>query len=248
MIFDVLTTFPESFGGPLSESIIGRARESGLISLRVFNIRDFTTDRHRSTDDAPFGGGAGMMMKPAPLVSAIAFVRAVPPGPVGPVILMSPQGRRLDQGVAEELSGHPRLVLVCGHYEGVDERVVELCIDEELSIGDYVVTGGEVAAAVVIDVVARMVPGVVGHPDSPLLDSFAGDGLLDYPHYTRPREFRGLSVPDVLLSGHHAEIDKWRRRQSVERTFVRRPDLLERARLTKDDRELIRRLGEPGAG
>lgn len=243
-MFDILTTFPESVEGPLSYSILGRARETGVITVRVTNIRDFATDRHRTTDDGPFGGGAGMVMKPEPLMAAVEHVRALPPGPEGLTIVLSPQGRVLSHEVAEELADQPRLVLVCGHYEGMDERVIELVADMEVSLGDYVVTGGELAAVVVVDVVSRLVPGVLGHPDSSTLDSFAGDGLLDYPHYTRPREFRGLAVPDVLLSGNHAEIAKWRRRQSVRRTRERRPDLLRTAKLTDEDLGYLEDLEE----
>lgn len=242
MVFDILTTFPESLSGPLDTSILGRARERGLVSVRVTNIRDFATGRHRTTDDAPFGGGVGMVMKPEPLVAAIEHVQALPPGPGGLTVILSPQGERLTQRLAERLVEEPRLILVCGHYEGIDERVYELAADLELSIGDYVMTGGELAAAVVVDVVARLVPGVLGHPDSPAQDSFAGDGLLDYPHYTRPREFRGLRVPEVLLSGHHAEVEQWRRREALARTRHRRPDLLESARLSREDLEYLRYL------
>lgn len=244
MVFDILTTFPESVDEPLKYSIIGRAREAGIIDVRVRNIRDYCADRHRTTDDYPFGGGAGMVMKPEPLMTAIDAVRELPPGPVGLVVILSPQGRTLTQGVAEELVKHERLICVCGHYEGIDERVVSLSDGIEISIGDYVVTGGELAAVVLVDVVSRLVPGVVGHPDSPVLDSFSGDGLLDYPHYTRPREFRGQSAPDVLLSGNHAEIDRWRRQESIRRTRARRPELLETAKLNDEDLRFLEALEE----
>ncbi len=243
MYFDVLTTFPEMVEGPLSASILGRAQQAGIITIRIINIRDFATDKHRTTDDYPFGGGAGMVMKVEPVVAAVEHAKSLPPGDVGQVVLMSPQGETLTHELAVELSQLPRLIIVCGHYEGVDERVCELVIDREISIGDYVLTGGELPAAVLIDAVARQIAGVLGDARSSAEDSFAGDGLLDYPHYTRPREFRGLKVPEVLLSGNHGAVARWRRERALERTLRRRPDLLARARLTEEDRAFLRRLG-----
>jgi tRNA (guanine37-N1)-methyltransferase len=209
------------FAGPFEESIVKRARDFGALDLRITDIRDFATDRHRTADDAPYGGGPGMVMKPGPLFAAVEAVR----DQGSRVILLSPQGRLFNQAVAVELSTLPRLVLICGHYEGVDERVHQHLVDDELSIGDYVLTGGELAAMVIVDAVVRLLPGVLGSSESALDESHAG-GLLEYPHYTRPAEFRGWQVPDVLLSGNHAEIARWRRRQALERTRQRRPDLL----------------------
>lgn len=220
---EVLTLFPRLVAAPLEESILGRARDKGLLRVQVTDIRDFAEGRHRVTDDVPYGGGAGMVMKPEPLVAAIeaARVRA----PAARVILLSPQGRTFAQPVAQELLGHASLVLVCGRYEGVDERVLEW-IDEELSLGDFVLTGGELAALAVIDAVARLVPGVLGNEQSARCESFAGEGLLEGPQFTRPPEFRGRRVPEVLLSGDHARIAEWRRAQALARTARRRPDLL----------------------
>ena len=220
---EVLTLFPRMIAGPLDESILGKARERGLLRVQVTDIREFAEGKHRVTDDVPYGGGAGMVMKPEPLVAAIESAKAREPG--ARVILMSPQGRRFDQAKAQELSQREKLVLVCGRYEGVDERVLQY-VDEELSLGDFVITGGEFAALAVIDAVARLVPGVLGNADSPMSESFAGEGLLEGPQYTRPPEFRGEKVPEVLLSGDHAKIAAWRREQALNRTRDRRPDLL----------------------
>ena len=220
---EVLTLFPRMVAGPLDESILGKARERGLLRVQVTDIREFAEGRHRVTDDVPYGGGAGMVMKPEPLVAAIESARAREPS--ARVILMSPQGRRFDQARAQELSRCEKLVLVCGRYEGVDERVLRY-IDEEISLGDFVMTGGEFAALSVIDAVARLVPGVLGNAESPVSESFAGEGLLEGPQYTRPPEFRGEKVPEVLLSGDHAKIAAWRREQALNRTRDRRPDLL----------------------
>jgi tRNA (guanine37-N1)-methyltransferase len=220
---EVLTLFPRMIAAPLEESILGKAREKGLLRVQVTDIREFAEGKHRVTDDVPYGGGAGMVMKPEPLVAAIDAARAREPQ--ARVILMSPQGRRFDQSKARELLEAGRLILVCGRYEGVDERVIPF-IDEELSLGDFVMTGGELAALAVIDAVARLVPGVLGNAQSASFESFTG-GLLEGPQYTRPPEFRGLKVPEVLLSGDHARIARWRREQAEERTRERRPDLLE---------------------
>lgn len=239
MHIDVLTLFPGMFAGPLSESIVRRAQEMGALSITLHDIRAYSTDKHRTVDDAPYGGGGGMVMRPEPLVAAIEHVTQSDESV--PVILLSPQGCLFDQAVAFELAAQPRLVLVCGHYEGVDERVRMLAITDEISIGDYVLTGGELAAMVIIDAVARLLPGVLGDPTGATDDSHA-TGLLEYPHYTRPPEFRRLRVPEVLLSGHQANIAAWRRQQSLRRTWERRPDLLLSAPLTEPDREFLLQL------
>lgn len=220
---EVLTLFPRMVAAPLEESILGKAREKGLLRVQVTDIRDFAEGRHRVTDDVPYGGGAGMVMKPEPLVAAIEAAKGR--DPAARVVLMSPQGRRFDQEKAAELLALGRLILVCGRYEGVDERVMDW-IDEELSLGDFVLTGGEFAALAVIDAVARLLPGVLGNAESAASESFTGEGLLEGPQYTRPPEFRGRRVPEVLLSGDHARIAAWRREQALERTRKRRPDLL----------------------
>lgn len=237
--FEVLTLFPGILEGPLNESILKRGREKGLLNVAVRNIRDTTEDKHKTADDSPYGGGAGMVLKPGPIFSAIEAIQAQQPGEKLLTILLSPQGRLFDQKRAEELSEETRrIVLLCGHYEAIDERVVEALVDEELSIGDYVLTGGELAALVVIDAATRLLPGVLGDDESAYRDSF-GDGLLDHPHYTRPAEFRGRKVPDVLLSGNHADIEKWRRRESLKATLMKRPDLLATAYLTDEDRKIL---------
>lgn len=218
---DVLTLFPEMFAGPLDVSIVARARRSGLLEVRVHNLRDWTHDRHKTVDDRPFGGGAGMVLKPEPIFEAVESLA----GPATRVLLTSPAGRRFDQALARELAGVPHLLFICPSYEGVDERVCETLVDDEVSIGDYVLTNGGLPAMVMIDAVARLLPGALGHDESAADESFS-HGLLEYPHYTRPAEFRGMKVPDVLLGGHHAEIEKWRAAQARERTARRRPDLL----------------------
>jgi tRNA (guanine37-N1)-methyltransferase len=224
MKIDVLTLFPAMFAGPLDESIIQRARAAGLLDLKIHNLRDWAHDRHKTVDDRPFGGGPGMLLKPEPLFEAIEDLRRE----VTRVVLLSPAGRQFNQTIARELSGQKHLLLVTGHYEGFDERVREKLADDELSIGDYVLTNGALPAMVVIDAVARLLPGVLGDDESSQDESF-GPGMsgLEYPQYTRPAEFRGLKVPDVLISGNHAEIEKWRREQSKRRTKERRPDLLD---------------------
>jgi tRNA (guanine37-N1)-methyltransferase len=234
MRFDILTLFPRMFCGPFDESIIARARTAGLIQIHIHNIRDYAEGKHKVTDDYPFGGGPGMVMKPQPIFDCLAAVRPLTPEP-GRVILLTPQGRVLNQAIVRELARLPRLILICGHYEGVDERVREALVEDEISIGDYIVSGGEIAAIVLVDAVAREVPGVVGSRESLREESHAS-GLLEYPQYTRPAVFRGMAVPDILLSGHHGEIAKWRRRQSILRTALRRPDLLARAQLTDEER------------
>lgn len=228
MRFDIFTLFPDYFTGPFGSSILKRAQSSGALQIAAHDIRAWTTDRHHVCDDAPYGGGAGMVMKAEPVATAIADVlnfTVGPEKPPCPLILMSPQGRPFTQGVAEELSQHPRLALLCGHYEGIDERAVELLVTDEISVGDYVLTGGEPAAAIIVDAVARLLPGVLGNEQSAAGDSFT-DGLLEAPHYTRPVEWRGLRVPEVLLSGHHGEVARWRWREGLRRTLQRRPDLV----------------------
>lgn len=221
MKIDVLTLFPAMFAGPLDESIVKRARNTGLLDFKVHDLREWTHDRHRTVDDRPFGGGPGMLLKPEPLFEAVEQLR----GESTRVILFSPAGVKFSQAKARELSAQSHLLLITGHYEGVDERVREFLVDEELSIGDYVLTNGALPAMVVIDAVTRLLPGVLGDDESSLDESFSG-GLLEYPHYTRPAEFRGMKVPEVLLSGNHAGIEKWRREQARKRTEERRPDLL----------------------
>ena len=240
--FHVLTIFPDMFVSPFAESIIGRAQKEGLVDIEVYNIRDYASDRHHTVDDYPFGGGPGMVMKPEPLFEAVEAVRSSASlDEDTPVVLLSLQGRTLTQPVVEELAEHRNLVLICGRYEGVDERVRQHLATDELSIGDYVLTGGELAAMVVIDAVSRLVPGVVGSKESIQGDSFTM-GLLQHPQYTRPPEFREWAVPEVLLSGNHAEIARWRRQQSLRRTFLRRPDLLQSAPLSAEDRRFIEGL------
>jgi tRNA (guanine37-N1)-methyltransferase len=221
MRIDILTLFPEMFTGPLSESMIKRARERGLVDLRLHDIRDYTRDKHRTADDRPFGGGPGMVLKPEPIFEC--FEAAVPQGT--PLIYMTPQGRPLTQAKVRELAAGESFALLCGHYEGVDERVRAALVAEEISIGDYVLTGGELPAMVLVDAVVRLLPGALGDEDSARQESFTG-GLLDCPHYTRPEVYRGMAVPQVLLSGNHGEIARWRRAQAEERTRQRRPDLI----------------------
>ena len=221
MKIDVLTLFPAMFAGPLDESIVKRARGAGLLDLKIHNLRDWTHDRHKTVDDRPFGGGPGMLLKPEPLFEAIEGLKREKTR----VIFLSPAGRQFNQAIARELAQQEDLLLVTGHYEGFDERVRERLADDELSIGDYVLTNGALPAMVVIDTVARLLPGVLGHDESSRDESFSA-GLLEYPQYTRPAEFRGMKVPDVLVSGHHAEIEKWRRAEAKRRTKERRPDLM----------------------
>ncbi len=236
MQIDIVTIFPRMVEGPLAEGVIGRAIGRGLIDVRVHDLRDFTTDRHRVVDDVPFGGGPGMVLKPEPLFAAVDRIREERGAGPEAVILTSPDGERLTHAVAERLSRCQRLVLLCGRYEGVDERVRTHLATETISIGDYVVSGGELPALVIVDAVARLIPGVVGDEASVAGDTFVR-GLLDFPQYTRPAEFRGHVVPSVLLSGHHKEIEKWRRREAVERTVERRPDLIAVARTRSLDPE-----------
>ena len=269
MKIDILTIFPDFFRGPLDYGIVRRARETGLVEINIHDLRAFTKDKHRTVDDRPFGGGEGMVLKPEPIFECLeSFGDVVPrearlaPGSKQSVILLSAQGGRLDQTLAAELSGLDRIVLICGRYEGVDERISEHLADREVSIGDYVLSGGELGAAVIVDTVTRLIPGAVGNQNSTRQESFtessttartklAGDapsstcgsgGLLDYPHYTRPADFRGMAVPEVLVNGNHDEIRSWRRRTALAKTLRNRPDLLERVALTAEDKELLNQI------
>jgi len=256
MKFEVFTLLPEVFPSYLETSILKRAHERGLIDVRVHNIRDYAHDKHHTTDDMPYGGGGGMVMKPEPVFEAIESVLGMtspqtPPAPFDqtqggsgsniPIILLTPQGRVFDQAIATELSLHPRIALLCGRYEGIDERIRAHLITDEISIGDYVLTGGELPALILIDAVARLLPDVLGDPTGAEDDSHAM-GLLEYPHYTRPAEFRSWMVPDILLSGDHGKIERWRREQALKRTFDKRPDMLEKANLTTEDKKFIESL------
>ncbi len=238
MRFDVFTLFPAVFIPYLEASILQRARSNGLLEVHLHDIRTWTSDRHHVTDDAPYGGGGGMVMKPEPVFAAVEEVLGSPPA--CPLILMTPQGRTLTQAVVEELSTQTRLALLCGHYEGIDERIRQHLVTDEISIGDYVLTGGELPALILIDAISRFIPGVLGDPDGAMDDSFAM-GLLEYPHYTRPARFRGWGVPEVLLSGNHAQIARWRREQALLRTLRQRPDLLIDENLSEADRKFLKR-------
>ncbi len=240
--FDVFTLFPEVFQPYLDTSILQRARQNALLQVELHNYRHWTTDRHHITDDMPYGGGGGMVMKPEPIFAAVEGVLGVPPA--CPVILLTPQGRLFTQKVAEELAQMPRIALLCGRYEGFDERVRLYLAQDELSVGDFVISGGELAAMTIIDAVTRLIPGALGDPDGPWDDSHSS-GLLEYPHYTRPPEFRGWRVPDILLSGDHGRIARWRREQALLRTWQRRPDLLSAASLTEADLKFLATLNNP---
>lgn len=239
MTIEILTIFPEMFSSVLSASILGRAREQGLLDIRCTDIRPFSAAKHKNTDDYPFGGGAGMVMMAQPILDAMSAASARLPG--ARRIYLGPRGRKLTTDVARKLAKEDSLILLCGHYEGVDQRALDACIDEEISIGDYILTGGELAAMVLTDCVARFIPGVLGSADSPEEESFS-DGLLEYPQYTRPRDLNGIPVPEVLLNGDHAKIRAWRRRESLRATLRFRPDLLETAGLTKEDRKILKEL------
>lgn len=239
MRFEVFTLFPEVFEPYLQASILQRASQRGLAEVILHNIRAWTSDRHHITDDEPYGGGGGMVMKPEPIFAAVEDILGTPPA--CPVVLLTPQGRLFNQGLAIELSHLPRLAMICGRYEGVDERVRQHLVTDEISIGDYVLTGGEIPALAVIDAITRLLPGVLGDPDGAWDDSHTS-GLLEYPHYTRPAEFRGWKVPEVLLSGDHARIARWRREQALLRTWHRRPDLFSSAQLTQSDRTFLAKL------
>ena len=239
MHFDIFTLFPDMFQGPFAESILKRAQERGLLSIALHNIRDATSDKHHIVDDYPYGGGVGMVMKPEPIFTA---VEAVYQG--GPIILLTPQGRLFNQHIARTLAQEPRLTLLCGHYEGVDERVCQHLVTDELSIGDYVLTGGELAAMVVVDAISRLIPGVLG-ADASIQEESHSENLLEYPQYTRPPEFRGWKVPDILLSGHHAQIARWRRKESLRKTRERRPDLFAKVDVRgKVDMKILKELEE----
>ena len=237
MKFDVLTLFPEVIDAVLKESIIGRAQEKGILEINAINIRDFSKNKHKKTDDYPYGGGGGMIMTAQPIFDAyLSIVKDLDYKPK--VIYLSPQGRVLTQEVVKELSREKHLVLLCGHYEGIDERIIEEIVDEEVSIGDYVLTGGELPAMVLIDSVSRLIPGVLSTEES-YSDESHYNGLLEYPQYTRPVEFNGRRVPDILLSGHHANITRWRRKEAIKRTYLKRPDLFERFEPSDDDKKII---------
>jgi len=237
MRFDVLTLFPDIFKPVLNESIIGRAQEKKIIEINTINIRDFSLDKHRKVDNYPYGGGTGMVMMAQPIYDAyLSIVEKLDYKPK--VIYLSPQGKLFHQKMAERLKEEKHLILLCGHYEGIDERIIEEIVDEEISIGDYVLTGGELPAMVLIDCISRLVPGVLASEES-YSDESLYNGLLEYPQYTRPSEFRGKKVPEILLTGHHANINKWRRRQSIKRTYIKRPDLFEKLDLSDEDRRLL---------
>jgi tRNA (guanine37-N1)-methyltransferase len=244
MRIDILTLFPEMFAGYFGESILKRAQAAGLLAVHLHNIRDYAAGKHRVTDEPPYGGGGGMVLKPEPIFAAVAAVHG--PSPSCPIILLTPQGRLFNQRLAEELAVQERVVLLCGRYEGVDERVRQHLVSDEISIGDYVLTGGELAAMVVVDAVSRLLPGALGAADAAAEDSHA-TGLLEGPHYTRPESFRGLQVPEVLRSGHAAQIRRWRRRQALRRTWQRRPELLLTADLSEEDRRFLAELAEETA-
>ena len=239
MRFDLFSLFPEIFPSYLDSSILKRAQEMGFLEVHLHNIRDWATDKHQVTDEPPYGGGGGMVMKPEPIFNAVEDVLGVPPS--CPVILMTPQGELFSQKLAEELVSHQRIALIAGHYEGVDERVREHLVTREISIGDYVLTGGELPALVLIDSLTRLIPGVLGDPEATTKDSHSS-GLLEHPHYTRPEEFRGWIVPEIIRSGHHAQINRWRREQALKRTYQRRPELLEKLDLSEEDKAFLENL------
>lgn len=239
MKFDILTLFPGMFSGPFDESIIKRAKDKQLIDISLHNIRDWATDRHQTADDAPYGGGAGMLMKVEPLAACIESVKAM--NPASAVVLTSPHGRPLTHSVAAELAQKPGLIIVCGRYEGFDERIRLIYAEDDISLGDFVLSGGEIAAMAIVDSVTRLINGVLGSSESAETDSF-GDGLLEYPQYTRPPEFKGFEVPEPLLSGHHERIRKWRRKESLRKTSVLRPDLLANITLTREDVKMLKEI------
>lgn len=241
MRFDIFTLFPSMFAGVFDDSILQRARETGRVEIFLHNIRDYARDKHHVTDETAYGGGGGMVMKPEPIFEAVETILGSDAAARPPLILLTPQGRVFNTEIARELSKQPRVALLCGRYEGIDERVRAI-VQDEISIGDYVLTGGEIPTMVLVDAVARFLPGVVGDPSAPHQDSHA-TGLLEYPHYTRPPEYRGMRVPDILISGHHAQIERWRRNESLKRTFERRPELLPRAQLSDADKKFLRELG-----
>ena len=237
--FDILTLFPEALSAYLEASLLGKAVEKGLLQVQLHQLRDYALDKHRRVDDQVYGGGEGMVMKPEPLAAAIEAIRK--DYQKGRVIYLSPQGRKLEQGVVRELFGYSEILLICGRYEGVDERILEGWVDEEISLGDFVLAGGELPALAIVEALARLIPGVIGNPGSLREESLA-DGLLEYPHYTRPPVFQGRSVPEILLQGNHAEIQRWRRVEALKRTLKKRPDLLEKTKLSPEDQKLLARL------
>jgi tRNA (guanine37-N1)-methyltransferase len=239
MKFDILTLFPNMFSSPFQESIVGRAVDKGLIQIRTINIRDFALDKHQVVDDTPYGGGQGMVMKVEPIARAIDWVKSQ--DPTAWTIYLTPQGQPFNQKMAQNLSNRSHLILLCGRYEGIDERVRELLVNEEISIGDYVLTGGELAAMVLIEAISRLLPGVLGSDRSAEEDSFS-QSLLEYPQYTRPPSFRGMEVPEVLLSGNHSAIERWKKREALRRTMGRRPDLLAKASLSSEDKKLLEEI------
>jgi tRNA (guanine37-N1)-methyltransferase len=270
MHFDIITIFPDFFAGPFNYGILKRARTAGLVDISLHDLRSFTHDRHRTVDDRPFGGGEGMVLKAQPIYDAVQSLQIAPKAErqrqKETVILLSAQGQSFSQAVAQELAGTERVVILCGRYEGVDERVNELLCDREISIGDYVLSGGELAAAVIVDAVVRLLPGALGNPDSSRFESFGGEdlpadavsangmprsthgagGLLDYPHYTRPAEFMGLSIPEALAGGNHEVVRRWRRRMALKKTLENRPDLLEKIEISDEDREILAEFGWRG--
>jgi len=243
MLIDIITIFPTMFNGPLTASILKRAQEKGLLTINVHDLRDFTSDKHKTVDDYPYGGGAGMLMKPEPIFTAVEHLLTQDCVNKPKIVLMCPQGEVFSQQKAKELAQEEHLIFLCGHYEGIDERVRDYLVTEEISIGDYVLTGGELPAMVIIDSLSRMIPGVVKENDSIEQDSFY-HGLLDYPQYTRPAAFRQMAVPEVLLSGHHEKIEAWRKKESLRKTFLRRPDLLENVKLSKIEEKMLTEIKE----
>lgn len=238
MIFDIITIFPEMFGSVFSKGVIKKALDKGLIEVHVHNLRDFTFDKHKKVDDRPFGGGQGMVLKSESIFVAVEKIKR---NEKTPVYLLSPQGRKFDFHLAEELAQHPQVILICGRYEGVDERVIQYLVTGEISIGDYILTGGEPAAIVVVDGISRFIPQVVGNVESVKNDSFY-EGLLEFPQYTRPRNFRGMEVPEVLFSGDHSKIESWRRKKSLEKTWLQRPDLLESRKLSAEEKKILEQI------
>jgi tRNA (guanine37-N1)-methyltransferase len=238
MRFDIITIFPEMFGSVFSKGVIKKALDKGLIEVHVHNLRDFTFDKHKQVDDRPFGGGQGMVLKSESIFVAVEKIKR---SEKTPVYLLSPQGRKFDFRLAEELAQHPQVILICGRYEGVDERVIQYLVTGEISIGDYILTGGEPAAIVVVDGISRFIPQVVGNVESVKNDSFY-EGLLEFPQYTRPRNFRGMEVPEVLFSGDHSKIESWRRKKSLEKTWLQRPDLLESRKLSAEEKKILEQI------
>ena len=237
--FDVLSIFPEMFASPLNFSLLKKAQEKGLLNICLHDIRNWADDKHKMTDDAPYGGGCGMVMKVEPVEKALAAIRS--PEDDSLVVLMTPQGETFNQKIAAELAEKKQIIIICGRYEGVDERIREHLVDREISIGDYILTGGELAALVLIDAVSRLIPDVLGNPESTLGESFSHN-LLEYPQYTRPAEYKGWVVPEVLLSGNHAQIELWRKRESLKRTYQRRPDLLKKIKLSAEDKKILEKI------